>query len=355
MPGFTKDYRGPRRPHSSPASRYDDPRGGRASALERNILRYRTVEVTLYLFYADRVTDFMMSNVYPRAKKAPDAPLWEPLEEQRLTNLLSRVLLDAETRKLVSIEDAEGLQQALASEYSRGRQMKLAFGYAIKIGMFSQAEANELQTLMSYRNDIAHRIHHVMSDVTRTSWNTDSLSFKAPVYKAEALDRLRRYNKTLEQRADGKLITYLSMDRIVFELAEQVYENELERLDATIRKLVEVETQRSRAIKAEMDLRGTELVGDLAPAFPPNRRPSRICGDDYIPTTGHLTPRGGEICYRLFDLGKSPIAVAYLMRITLRSAERRRKGWLHAGGLDRTRAEVRRYDLDNGRSIARGA
>ena len=135
------------------------------------------------------------------------------------------------------------------------------------------------------------------------------------------------------------------MERIVFELAEQVYENELERLDATIRKLVEAETQRSRAIKAEMDLRGTELVGDLAPGFPPNRRPSRTFRDDYIPPTGHLTARGGEICYRLFDLGKSPIAVAYLMRITLRSAERRRKVWLRAGGPDRTRAEVQRYEL----------
>lgn len=29
--------------------------------------------------------------------------------------------------------------------------------------------------------------------------------------------------------------------------------------------------------------------------------------------TGHLTPQGVEICYRLFDLGKSPLAVAFLM------------------------------------------
>lgn len=355
MPGFTKDHRAPRRPHTSPASRYDDPRGGRASALERNILRYRAVEVTLYLFYADRVTDFMKSNVYPRAKAAPDTPLWEPLEERRLTTLLSRVLLDAETRKLVSVEDAEGLQQALASEYSRGRQMKLAFGYAIKIGMFSQAEANELQTLLSYRNDIAHRIHHVMSDVTRTRWNVDGFSFKAPLYKAEALDRLRRYYRTLDRRAQGKLIIYLSMDEIVFEMAEQVYENELKRLDAKICKLVDRERQRAAAIQAELDLRGTELVGDLAPRFFHNHRPSRTYRDDYIPPTGHLTARGAEICYRLFDLGKSPIAIAYLMGITLRSAERRRKGWLRAGGVDRLRAEVQRYDLNTGRKAARSA
>lgn len=348
MPGFSKDHRRRQHGHTFPASQYDDPRGGRASALERNILRYRSVEATLYLYYDDRVREFMMANVYPRTKLAPDAPFWEPTEERRISALTSRVLMDAEGRGDISADDSDIIRRTLASEHNRGRQLKAAFGHAIQLGMFTRAEADELQALMNYRNDIAHRIHEVMSDVTRTTWNTDYLSFKAPAYKGEALDRMRAFAKGLWERSRGKFITQLSVKGVTFEMAEQVFEDELKRLDAKIRKLLTAENKRVAALRVELDLSGTELVGDLAPGFYYNQRPSRTFRDDYIPPTGHLTKRGAEICYRLFDLNKSPMAVAYLMGITLRSAERRRRGWLKAGGHRRVRAEVERYDLERG-------
>lgn len=301
MSGFSKSYRDRDHRRRFPASRYDDPRGGRPSALERNILRYRAVEAILYLFYDDEVRTFMMANVYPRAKLPPGGSIWEPSEERRLTSLLGRVLLDAETRKLVTAEDSDALRQALAGEYKQGRQLKTAFGYAIQIGMFSEVEANEVQELLSYRNDIAHRIHLVMADVTRTSWNADALSFVAPLYKGDALDRLRRYTKTLWRRSRDKLVTRLSMNRTIFEMAEQVYEEELVRLDRKIRQQVAAEVARVGVLNTELDLSQTELTGDLAPGFYYNQRPDRSYGDDYIPPTGHLTTRGAEICYRLYD------------------------------------------------------
>lgn len=345
MSGFSKSYSDHEHRRRFPASRYDDPRGGRPSAIERNVLRYRAIEATLYLFYADEVRAFMMDNVYPRAKLPPGAPFWEPLEERRLTGLLARVLMDAETRKQVSPQDCAALQQALSSEYKQGKKLNTAFGYAVSISMFTEGEAQELRRLLDYRNDIAHRIHLVMADVTRTSWNADALSFVPPLYEGDALDRLRRYAKTFERRARDRLITQLNMNPMVFEMAERVYEDDLKRLDRLIRRQVAAEAVRVGALSVELDLSDTELVGDLAPDFYYNHRPSRTFRDDYIPPTGHLTARGVEICYRLYDLGKSPLAVAYLMRITLRSAERRKSSWAKAGGVDRTRAELVRYDL----------
>ncbi|HSC85080.1 MAG TPA: hypothetical protein VLC30_15805, partial [Pseudomonas sp.] len=103
-------------------------------------------------------------------------------------------------------------------------------------------------------------------------------------------------------------------------------------------------------IKSEMDLSGTELVGDLAPRFPANHKPGSFDGWDYAPPRGHLTKRGVEICYRLFDLGKRPIVVAYLMGISLRAAERRRKAWSEAGGEKRIPSEVKRYTPNTVRS-----
>jgi hypothetical protein len=51
---------------------------------------------------------------------------------------------------------------------------------------------------------------------------------------------------------------------------------------------------------------------------------------------GDLYKRGIEVCLRLFDLGKSPLAVATLMSISLKAAGERHKQWLIAGGKERS-------------------
>jgi len=109
------------------------------------------------------------------------------------------------------------------------------------------------------------------------------------------------------------------------------------------------EQVRLQAISAELDLSGTELVGDLHPRFPYNHHSD---GSDGGPDTGHLTKRGVEICYRLYDIGKSPLAVSYIMGMSLRAAQARRSRWLNAGGPDRIRAEVKRYDRSSARKLA---
>lgn len=53
-----------------------------------------------------------------------------------------------------------------------------------------------------------------------------------------------------------------------------------------------------------------------------------------------LTPRGVEICYRLFDKGLSRYAVAQAMDISFGAATHRLDAWQKAGGLKRVRAEI---------------
>jgi hypothetical protein len=354
VPGLTKHHRKRRYGRAFPASRYDNPRGGRPSAFERNILRYRSTEATLYLFYADEVREFMLTDVYRAAIREPGEMLWEQPKERRLQYVLADLLRDAEAEKKLSVEDTEALRSALASERQQGRKLKAAFAYAITIGIFTETEAAELKTLLDYRNDIAHRIHLVMSDVSRNYWAIDHVAYTAPAYKGDALDRLREYRQSLWERARGHLLLTLSMDSVLFEFAEHAFEHDLKRLDQLIAKQIERERERYEAINVELDLCGTELVDDLSPRFPANHRPSHSYGDDYIPATGHLTRRGVEICYRLFDLGKSPMAVAYLMGMTLRSAERRHQSWVKAGGRQRLRADVERYDVRSLRRMPPG-
>lgn len=355
MPGVTKHHTKRDYGRAFPASRYDDPRGGRASALERNILRYRATEATVYLFYAEEVRDFMLTDVHRAAVRRPGDAIWEQPEERRLHRVFNDLLMDAEREKKLPAEDAEALRRAFPIERQQGKRLKVAFAYAIRIGIVTEAEAAELKALLDYRNDIAHRIHLVMSDISRDYWAIDHVAYAAPTYKGEALDRLRAFRRSLGERARGQLLLTLSMDSMLFEFAEHVFEQDLKRLDRLITKQIARERERYEAINAELDLRGTEFVDDLSPRFPANHRPGRQgYGDDYIPATGHLTIRGIEICYRLFDLCKSPTAVAYLMGMTLRAAERRQGSWIKAGGLQRVRAEVERFDVRSMRRLPPG-
>ena len=323
-----------------PASRYSDPRGGRASALERNVLRYRAVEASLYLFYVDEVRKFMMTNVCPPEPGRVDMAPWASLEENRLERVLSEVLLDAQSSNKLLSEDARLLKLSFSDERNQGKQLRAAFENSIKIGMFTNEEASEVQVLLKYRNDIAHRIHLVMLDVSRSYLARDVIAFSVPTYKEEALDKLRTYRKSLSERARNCLHSLrVSMDALLFEFAEQVYEADLIRLDRLIRAQIKQEQARINAINIELDLRDTELVDDLSPRHPKNHRYNSVH------PTGHLTNRGVEICYRLFDLGKRPITVAYLMGMGLRSAEKRQKSWLKAGGAQRVRVEIKRYQM----------
>ena len=354
MPGVTKHHSQRDYGRAFPASRYNDPRGGRALAIDRNILRYRATEATVYLFYAEEVRDFMLTDVHRAAVRQPGEAIWAQPEEQRLQRVFADLLRAAETERKLPAEDAEALRRAFTSERQQGKKLKIAFAYAVTIGIFTEAEAAELKALLGYRNHIAHRIHLVMSDISRNYWAIERVVYAAPTYKGDALDRLRAYRRSLWERTRGQLLLTLSTDSMLFELAEHTFEQDLKRLDRLIEKQIARERERYKTINAELDLRGTELVDDLSPRFPANHRPDRSYGDDYIPATGHLTKRGVEICYRLFDLGKSPTAVAYLMGMTLRSAGRRQRSWIKAGGLQRVRAEVERYDARSLRRLPPG-
>jgi hypothetical protein len=55
---------------------------------------------------------------------------------------------------------------------------------------------------------------------------------------------------------------------------------------------------------------------------------------------GKLTERGIEICYRLFDQGKTPYAVGHAMNIAFGSAMNRYQGWQRLGGAERRKKKL---------------
>lgn len=55
---------------------------------------------------------------------------------------------------------------------------------------------------------------------------------------------------------------------------------------------------------------------------------------------GKLTDRGVEVCYRLFDAGKSRYAVGAEMEISFGAATHRYEAWKKAGGVDREKLNL---------------
>ncbi len=55
---------------------------------------------------------------------------------------------------------------------------------------------------------------------------------------------------------------------------------------------------------------------------------------------GKLSERGVEICYRLFDEGKTPYAVGHAMLIEFGSAAHRFKNWEKLGGTNRKKSKL---------------
>jgi hypothetical protein len=273
-------------------NRFQHPEGTGLPALERNILKYRAFEMVLVLFYAEHLKNQLVSSIESTDR-------WLRKNNPRIV---------AETKK----------------------KFRRAVKALVEDATISQAEADEIRKLVDVRNDVAHSIHLLTHDVSRDSWVRQSREFINKNYDYKALGRLRHFCKTLPDRMGSKYVHVTSMNSLLFRAAENTYDAELKRLDRVIRKQLEVRKKKIARIESYLPLSGTEFDGneDMHPYHPAN-----------MSRSGTLSKRGVEICFRLFDLGKPPLAVAYLMRISLKATIKRYKQWQTAGGVNRVRAE----------------
>jgi hypothetical protein len=281
------------------ARSYENPRGSRLPALEQNILRYRAMEMVLALFYAEDLRKTIIGCV-------------------QTTDRMKRVLDDkAEQPEHVAAGAGNPLQKALAA--------------LVADQTLSEDEKREIEKLINYRNDIAHRLEELTADISLNKVAREYARFRpthGPKYDYYATERLRFYRRLVEERTRRKHVLQLSIAPLLFEGAEKALTLGLRRLRRTIDRQFAARGSENAQLNAELSLDGTGLTGDLHPRHPYNKYES-----------GVLTARGVGVCYRLFDLGRSPVAVAHLMRISLRAAAKRRKMWQAAGGIDRRKCD----------------
>ncbi|SEH42537.1 hypothetical protein [Paraburkholderia hospita] len=97
---------------------------------------------------------------------------------------------------------------------------------------------------------------------------------------------------------------------------------------AAINAIETVTSALERAVVGLQNLRNILVEAEAAPEFDP-KDPANKFSDR------KLTPRGIEICYRLFDAGHTRYAVKELMEISFSAADNRWHSWQQAGGAQR--------------------
>ncbi len=253
------------------------PHGMAPTTWEANILKVRAFEMVLVLFYLEDLRQFIMGSI-------------------QFTDKLHGVnrLTDGKPH------------------IKEGKKMGLARAVLVSEGVISQGESDELFELVDYRNLIGHKIQELTADVGPYSDLTrlDPKTYKPiPAYDYTAAKRAKKLRLKVMKGVMGKFIMQISMNSLQFEATEKTYLAEIERLKKRINKGVDrtnkVVVETNRLIKSI-----PESVKAIAqPNHPRNTREN-----------GSLTKAGRSCAFQLFEAKATPLAVAYMMRISLRSA-----------------------------------
>jgi hypothetical protein len=175
-------------------------------ALEKNILKYRALEMTIILFHAESLKRFIIASI-------------------RATDKLSN-------RKNSRIP--EGTKDVLQK----------AFDIMINENILTQNESDELQSLIDYRNDIAHRIHLLTCDINHPEKHQDHLNHLEVKYNYDALGKFEYYRSKIEKGLQSGYVMSISPDTLFFENAENTYKEELNRLRKRINRQFDIRRQR---------------------------------------------------------------------------------------------------------------
>lgn len=294
-----------------------DPHGSRLPALERNILKLRAMQMVLVIFYAEELKRKILDLVPETDNFVVEVPPDGAERERERVHKGTKSSVNKALNALIA-------DKALMSE-----------------------EKTEIVSLIDYRNEIAHRIQDLVADLSSNRYVRRLVEFRLGRIKGfdyGAVERLQHFLQRLDDLYRTRPYVFtISMNGLMFEAAEKTFLREIQNFKRKIDRLYEIRRQENEALNEELSLAGTEM--DTADGYPPH--PLHKYDD------GRLTHRGAEICYRLYDSGRSRLAVAHLMQISLRAARHRRRLWDAAGGLSRAKVNYenlpcrkfyRRYD-----------
>lgn len=276
------------------------PKGSRLPALEQNILKYRALEMAIILFHVEHLKSFVLGSICGSDK--------------------------------ICNSGNERIPTGTKKPYEK------AWSILVDEGILTQDESAEVQRLIDYRNDIGHRIHLLVSDLSRDPAARNYSKWTGITYDDQALKKLKSYKEKIVVGLQSKYAVPLLPDEILFEAAEKSYNHELRRLDKKIMRQMAIRQKETKRLKSELTFEEPEFLNTFDPGNE-NTAPTqylRVLDILNHPLNkaknGTLTKRGLEICYWLFDHGRSALAAAFLMHVSNQTAVKHYRVWEKAKG-----------------------
>ena len=257
------------------------PNGSFPSALEANELKLRAFEMILIIFYIEDLRRFILGAV-----RATDVLL---KQDDRLRH-----------------RDEDDKEKAP----SESKIMRMATKVLVDAAVISKSEKKELVTLINYRNAIGHEPHQLTVDVGSYS-ELAKTGKNSRRYDHTILERVQNMRGKIHKEVGKKFAIPLNFDCLMFEAAEKSYLLEIKRLKKKISKQVE-------QYKAEIN-----TTNQVIRAIPKDvLHAAQPYHPKHYKRNGTLTDSGISCVNQLFEAGATPLAVAHLMKISLKSSRK---------------------------------
>lgn len=164
-------------------------------ALEKNILKYRALQMILILHEMESLREFVIGSIRSNDK---------------------------------IIGSIRGTPKELP-EGTR-KPFKKALQILVEKQILSEEESIDIQEINEIRNSIGHAIHNLVDDIS----HVDHQFISSKPYDYDALGRLECYRERIEKGIRESYVMLLSLRGVAFEQAELTYKEELARLKIKI-------------------------------------------------------------------------------------------------------------------------
>ncbi|UQP02912.1 hypothetical protein L0Z36_26205 [Burkholderia multivorans] len=257
------------------------PEGPLPSALEANELKLRAFEMILIIFYLEDLRRFILGAI-----RGTDAIFQR---EDRLKQ-----------------KDANGKEKAP----SASKIMRMATKVLVDEGVISESDKKELIALIDYRNTIGHGPHQLTVDVGSYS-DLAKIGKNPKSYDHTILGRVQKMRDKIHREIAKKFTMPLNFDCLMFEAAEKSYLLEIKRLKKKISKQFKQYKEQIDATNQVIESIPKDVLAEAQPYHPMHYKKN-----------GTLTDSGINCVNQLFGAGATPLAVAHLMKISLKSSKK---------------------------------
>lgn len=270
-------------------------------SMERCIIKLRSYEMSLVLFYAEQIRRKVLDMVQTTDR-------WKAQSDPNFTERVPKRTKGEVKRALDALEDE---------------------------GSITKEEKEEIAEFSHFRDAIAHHIDHLFSDIEPSGFLGSSIDmsaenipkrFRRHSFDHSAAIRMKEILKLLDGVAIKKryVTTFRSDGYLLFSATEKVLEDEVCKLRKQLYKF-----SKQRKHEIEKTNKGLKIGYSIL------NEKLREQFFDWKYFQGKLTKRGEELCYLFFDAGLSAFTVAHIFEMKLPSVQKRQKRWQKIGGNNR--------------------